>query len=216
MTIDIPIGHGSITKVITGAAIMALQEEGLLSIDDNIVQYMPQSVIDNWNNRWDTTDWQMSTIRDLLAHTSGIPEFVDFTTLYDMLTSRYKEYITPEDCITTLMPDSSEYMEYGIFNYSNTNYMLLGMICSNITGMNWTDCIHSYSGADEYDLLVAERYFVERGLEVWPGYTTYPFAPFNWTTPENTTKHFNLGMLRCCCVCELTFCTIYTCACGFL
>ena len=175
---------------------MALQEEGLLDIDNSITNYLPIDLINDWNDRWNTTEWQSATVRSLLSHTSGFPDYTDFDKVYDFLTTDYQEYITPYDCVTNLMPDSRELMEYGVFNYSNTNYMLLGMICSNVTGMNWTDCVSSYSRGDEYGLLIPERYFVERGLEVWPAYTTYPFPPFNWTTAQNTTKHYNLGVLQ--------------------
>lgn len=192
--IDVPIGHGSITKTLTSAAILRLQELGLLDIDDFIVDYLPNDFINIWNSLWNTTEWQIATIRDLLAHTSGFPEFVDLARIHEFVTQDWKDFVTPYDCITTEMPDYAQLVGYGNFSYSNTNYELLGIICEQVTGMNWTDCINTYAKTGDFDLLLPEMYYVERNVQVWPGYVTFPDPPFNWSDPTNVTKHFALGM----------------------
>ena len=110
---------GSISKQFTAAAILLLQEEGKLSLDDAVGKYVPG-----------LTRGNEVTIRQILSHTSG-----------------YQDY-WPEDYVMTpmLAPESAQQIldtwakkpldfEPGTqWQYSNTNYVIAGRIVEQITG----------------------------------------------------------------------------------
>ena len=110
---------GSISKQFTAAAILMLQEDGKLSIDDPVGKYVPG-----------LTRGNEVTIRQILSHTSG-----------------YQDY-WPEDYVMTpmLAPESAQQIldtwakkpldfEPGTqWQYSNTNYVIAGRIVESVTG----------------------------------------------------------------------------------
>ena len=114
---------GSISKQFTAAAILLLQEQGKLSLDDVVGKYVP-----------DLTRGNEVTIRQVLSHTSG-----------------YQDY-WPEDYLMTPMmkPENAQYIldtwakkpldfEPGTqWQYSNTNYVVAGAIVEKITGEKLT------------------------------------------------------------------------------
>jgi D-alanyl-D-alanine carboxypeptidase len=101
---------GSLTKSFTAACVLSLQQQHALGLDDPIGQYL-------------TVPWPQVSIRELLEQRSGIPSYSD-----DPALDRYASY-TPEQLVRAVahplnFPGDSE------FQYSNTNYVLLGMIAS--------------------------------------------------------------------------------------
>lgn len=125
MTVDHILAIGSITKTFTAACILSLEEEGALSLEDPIHLYL---------DAFDHIDSTIS-IKQLLNHTSGIfnytehPDFVE-----DVLFGPSQNSIlTPLDVINTFVLEPV--FEKGEKQlYSNTNYVLLGMVISKISG----------------------------------------------------------------------------------
>ncbi len=112
---------GSATKTFTAALIMKLDEEGKLSLDDPI-------------SRWiDYENGSNITVEMLLAHTSGIPDFVG-------VSGRSPED-TPEDSISFVAQSSADFEPGEGWNYSNTNYIMLGLIAEQVAGKPWEDLI---------------------------------------------------------------------------
>jgi CubicO group peptidase (beta-lactamase class C family) len=119
---------GSISKQFTAAAILMLQEEGKLSLDDAVGKYIPG-----------LTEGDKVTIRQILSHTSG-----------------YQDY-WPEDYVMTpmLKPESAQQIidtwgkkpldfEPGTqWQYSNTNFVIAGRIVETITGAPLMDLLVS-------------------------------------------------------------------------
>jgi len=117
---------GSISKQFTAAAILLLQEEGKLSLDDAVGKYVPG-----------LTRGNEVTIRQILSHTSG-----------------YQDY-WPEDYVMTpmLAPESAQQIldtwgkkpldfEPGTqWQYSNTNFVIAGRIVEQITGKPLMDLL---------------------------------------------------------------------------
>ena len=108
---------GSLTKTFTAALIMVLDQEAMLSLDDPI-------------SRWlDYPGGDDITIRMLLGHTSGIPDFTSAAGLTREESPR--EAIALAAQMTPLFaPDDS-------WAYSNTNYMILGLISELAAGVAW-------------------------------------------------------------------------------
>jgi len=124
------VASGSKAFVATG--IMKLVEEGKLSLDSTIGKLL------------DFDMKQISpaiTIRQLLNHTSGIPDYFDESVMDDMteLWAKFPCYLmrTPEDMIPTFVDKPMMYAPGERFQYNNTGYTVLAMIIKKITGMDF-------------------------------------------------------------------------------
>ncbi|MEO1261127.1 MAG: serine hydrolase [Bacteroidota bacterium] len=123
LSVDMQLGMGSVTKTFTGAAIMQLTEEGILSVDDTIGQWLPP---------YPNVDPAIS-IRQLLNHTSGIYNFTNGSSFQFFLNSNLDSVITPEYVLENFVPTPS-FPPGTSWGYSNTNYLLLGLIIEAATG----------------------------------------------------------------------------------
>lgn len=124
-TLDTVYQIASVTKSFTGAAIMALVEEGRLSLDDKVAKWLP-SIPAAWNE---------VTVRHCLTHTSGLP---------DLHEDECSEYIadTREEALQKLarLPVVSKPGEK--WSYNQTGFMLAGMIIETLSGMSFEDFLH--------------------------------------------------------------------------
>ncbi|MGI5204777.1 serine hydrolase domain-containing protein [Spirillospora sp. CA-108201] len=116
---------GSQTKQMTGVVIMQLVQEGKLSLDAKLSDLLPEAAGKDLVERSDEI-----TLRQLIQHTSGIPDWFDpkLVPFFDF-TTRY----SPMELVrrSRSVPRSQEPGEK--FSYSNTNYMLLGLIIERTT-----------------------------------------------------------------------------------
>jgi CubicO group peptidase (beta-lactamase class C family) len=110
---------GSISKQFVSAAVMLLVEEDRLELDDPIHQYLPYL----------PSEWLGVTVRHLLTHTSGIPDYEEIAT-YDI----YGFRLTPEEVIRLAHSRPMDFAPGEGGYYSNTGYFLLSMIVERIEG----------------------------------------------------------------------------------
>jgi len=115
---------GSLTKSFVAVIILQLEAEGRLSLNDPLTKW-----IDNINDAWKTI-----TIRELLNHTSGIYNYTD--ALHDKENGNYadpyKQWSSEE--LVHLASLHPLYFDPGTnWHYSNTNYVLAGMIIETAT-----------------------------------------------------------------------------------
>lgn len=118
---------GSLTKGFTAVAILQLEEKGLLNIDDKLKKYIP-----------DYPRGDEITIKNLLTHTSGIPnhtEFEDFNK-----ERRVYEYSILET-IKTFKNKSLKFTPGEKFDYSNSNYILLGYVIEQLSKLSYSEFI---------------------------------------------------------------------------
>ncbi len=124
---------GSITKQFTAAAILQLQEAGKLSVDDPVSKYYTDS----------PPAWSSITLRQLLTHTSGIPEYFAGP---DVAREERLPH-TPEQMIK-LFRDKPLQFEPGKPNteypYSNSGYILLGYIVEKVSGQSYADYLQQH------------------------------------------------------------------------
>ncbi len=111
---------GSVGKTFTATAILALEEDGKLSIKDPIGQHL-EGIPDSWDN---------ITIEHLLNHTSGIKDYCDdFSGRYPLLPNIDRAVeLTPEKYIEMCTTNPLNFPTGERFAYSNSNYALLGFI----------------------------------------------------------------------------------------
>ena len=118
---DMLFAIGSITKNVVAALVLLLAEEGVLTLDDSLSRWLP---------KYPFVDSTI-TLRQLLNHTSGLYMFWDNQKLWDDLKQYRDSMFAPE---TVLSYIRDPYFSPGKdFRYSNTNYLLLAMICTRAT-----------------------------------------------------------------------------------
>jgi CubicO group peptidase (beta-lactamase class C family) len=118
---------GSLGKMFTAAGVMHLVEAGKLRIDDPIRRWLPGA----------PADWQPITVRHLLTHTSGIP---DYTTE----AFNYRLDYTEEDLLRFAFGVTREFPPGSRWNYSNTGYVLLGIIIGKASGTFYGDYLKEH------------------------------------------------------------------------
>ncbi|MGX6960171.1 MAG: serine hydrolase domain-containing protein [Rickettsia endosymbiont of Pentastiridius leporinus] len=115
----------SATKPITAAGILRLQEQKLLNVNDKIYKYIDAEM---WQGK--VPDWAYKvSIHNLLTHSSGIAEYFSFVKL-DLNMSKKEAHRKILHFI------ASKPLEISIgkkFRYSNTNFVILGMIIEKVT-----------------------------------------------------------------------------------
>jgi CubicO group peptidase (beta-lactamase class C family) len=112
----------SVSKPFTAMAIMMLKERGKLEYDDSVQQYLPDF------------PYRGITIRQLLTHRSGIPNYTYFS---DKLWPNRKVSLTNED-VLHLMAEHQPKIHFrpnARFDYSNTGYAVLAAIVEKVSDM---------------------------------------------------------------------------------
>lgn len=118
---------GSVGKQFTAAAILLLVEDGKLGLDDPITKYLPEG----------EATWRGVTVRHLLTHTSGVPEYEESDSAAVDLRHDYSE-----DSLVNLAAHLPLDFPPGThWHYSNTGFMLLGVIIHRVSGMFYGDLL---------------------------------------------------------------------------
>lgn len=117
---------GSVTKQFTTMAILMLQNEGKLNVQDHICKYVPKC----------PGDWQPITIYELLTHTSGIPDYLNSVSPNKAM-KRMKGSYTPTQIVGFFKNDSLDFKSGKKFSYSNSGYVVLGYIIEQVSGKSY-------------------------------------------------------------------------------
>lgn len=134
-------GHyriASTTKTFVSTVVLQLVGEGSLSLDGTVDEHLP-NVVDGGGH-----DGSAITIRDLLQHTSGIYDYNHdeawnpFNALETFEERRFYHY-EPEELVAVAMRHSPVFESGTAWSYSNTNYILAGMIIEEVTGNPWAE-----------------------------------------------------------------------------
>lgn len=123
---------GSVTKQFTAAMIMLLYQDGLLDLDDKMSEYLSDRLLKDIANR------EMVTIRQLLTHSSGIPDVydIDFWLEYYDDPTRVRRVEDELDYIRNVEADFSPGTHW---HYSNSNYILLQLILEAVSGKGYEE-----------------------------------------------------------------------------
>jgi CubicO group peptidase (beta-lactamase class C family) len=114
---------GSITKQFTAMAILLLQAQNKLQVQDPVCRYIPEC----------PAMWQDITIHQLLTHTSGIPDFTGFP---DYETTK----VTPSSPLQTIARFKDRPLDFQPgekWSYSNSGYILLGYMIEQVSGQSY-------------------------------------------------------------------------------
>ena len=122
---------GSNTKQFTAAAILLLEVQGKLKVTDLICAYIPQC----------PSAWGVITIKELLTHTSGIPDYVN--TLPDFV-GYAGPPLTPLQIIAHFRDLPLEFAPGTTWRYSNSGFFLLGYIIEQVSGLGYEAFLQKY------------------------------------------------------------------------
>ncbi|SER29123.1 serine hydrolase domain-containing protein [Actinokineospora terrae] len=115
---------GSNTKTFVAVVVLGLVGEGRVELDAPVQRYLPGVVRGNGN------DGTRITVRQLLQHTSGL---ADYLAAIDPLSNRWK-HVEPAEVVRIAMGLAPHFAPGSRWEYSNTNYVLAGMLVERVTG----------------------------------------------------------------------------------
>jgi CubicO group peptidase (beta-lactamase class C family)/imidazolonepropionase-like amidohydrolase/Tol biopolymer transport system component len=113
---------GSLGKQFTSAGVMALVEDGRIDLEASVRRYLPES----------PESWEPIRIRHLLTHSSGIPDYTSDE--FD-----YRQDYTEHDMVRMAGELPLEFQAGARWNYSNTGYVMLGIIMTRVAGKPYYD-----------------------------------------------------------------------------
>jgi CubicO group peptidase (beta-lactamase class C family) len=115
---------GSITKQFTAMAILILQEQGKLRVEGSVCSYLS-----------DCPDaWRPVTLRHLLTHTSGVPDYTNFPDFPSLIGAP----ATLDQLIARIRSLPLEFTPGARWSYSNSGYILLGAVIERVSGQSYS------------------------------------------------------------------------------
>ncbi|MCB0234469.1 MAG: beta-lactamase family protein, partial [Anaerolineae bacterium] len=191
---DSPYQIGSNTKMMTSAILFQLQEEGVLSTADLLSKWLPDLAAQLPNG-------DIITIDMLLTHTSGLHDYLDLPTedgtiIEDGATDKamLTRAFTPEELVQVVADSGLSDFEPGAegrWNYSNTGYILLGLIIEKATGKSYEENLNERI----IEPLGLEQTYLQTG-QPEPGSLPqgYDRSPFDLTTGDwNASQGWSAG-----------------------
>jgi D-alanyl-D-alanine carboxypeptidase len=131
---------GSDTKTFVAVVLLQLVGEGRIGLDDPIERWLPGVVDGNGN------DGRLITVRQVLQHTSGIYNYTnDLAVLQSQdgyLAHRYDHY-TEAELVAIAMRHAPLFAPGTAWSYSNTDYVVAGMLVAAVTGHAWATEVRS-------------------------------------------------------------------------
>jgi D-alanyl-D-alanine carboxypeptidase len=117
---------GALTKTFTAAAILLLAQKGRLQVEDpigNHVEDLPKA-------------WQHITLHQLMTHSSGIANYTNQPGFWNQVVIKSN---TPQELVGVVREKPLEFEPGKRWGYSNTNYVLLGMVIEKVSGMKYAE-----------------------------------------------------------------------------
>lgn len=119
----------SVTKQFTAMGIMILAANGKLSLNDSVCAYLADC----------PPEWRPITVQMLLNHTSGLPNYTDFADFAAIETSQ----VTPDQLLARFRFMPLGFTPGSLFQYCNSNYLLLALIIERVAGQSYGDFIQA-------------------------------------------------------------------------
>jgi D-alanyl-D-alanine carboxypeptidase len=179
---DQPYHIASIGKVFTATLVYMLAEKGLLAVNDPITRYFSLTDLEQLFVYRGSDYATQVTIEHLLGHTSGVADYfegntVSGITFLDGILSNPQEHWTPEKLLDfTREHQAAVGIPGTVFNYSDTGYILLGLIIEKVTGKSFAENL-------------ADKFF--RPLEMRDSYLMFYSEPINIPKKDISQIWFN-------------------------
>jgi len=125
------------SKMYIGLTTAILHMEGVVDIESPAASYLPSEVVERIENA------DQVTIRQLLDHTSGIYDYLDNDAFYDAVDDDPSRRWTEADAIVYAYDRRAYFAPGRGWEYSNSNYLLVGMIIDSVTGAHHSATIRA-------------------------------------------------------------------------
>ena len=118
---------GSNTKTFVAVVVMQLVQEGKVGLDEPIETYLPGLI------KGEGIDGSKITVRQLLQHTSGLPEYTDTIPGSGDIFQVKDHYAQPRDLLDAALGKPAAFEPETQWKYTNTNYIVLGMLIERVS-----------------------------------------------------------------------------------
>ena len=119
---------GSNTKTFVAVVVMQMVQEGKVGLDEPIETYLPGLI------KGEGIDASRITVRQLLQHTSGLPEHTDYYFSSNAAAlENIQHYIPARDLLDVALSKPAAFEPGTQWSYSNTNYIVLGMLIERVS-----------------------------------------------------------------------------------
>lgn len=119
------------TKTVSATLVLQLVAEQRLSLDDPVERRLP-GVVPNGS---------AITLRMLLNQTSGLFDYLDDPRLHGLLTGQRPHAWTPDELLAVALSHPPLFAPGERWDYSNTNYTLIGLVLEAVTGRPYTELV---------------------------------------------------------------------------
>ncbi|HZP53273.1 serine hydrolase domain-containing protein [Actinocrinis sp.] len=127
MAADSRFRIGSMTKMFVATVVLQLVAEHRVELDAPIERYLPGMVRGNGD------DGRNITVRQLLQHTSGLPDYMDYVSEQSVISDPLTHY-SPQRLLSLALAHPALFAPGTGWSYSNTNYVLAGLLIKAVTG----------------------------------------------------------------------------------
>ncbi|HWV86708.1 MAG TPA: serine hydrolase domain-containing protein [Capillimicrobium sp.] len=121
----------SVAKAFSGAVALHLVQQGRLGLDDTIGQHVPTL----------PAAWSAVTVRQLLNHTSGLPDYTRSDGFARQATTSPRGYVSPTGIIDWVRDDPLVFPPGSRYEYSNTDNIVVGLIAEAVTGRPYRELL---------------------------------------------------------------------------
>jgi CubicO group peptidase (beta-lactamase class C family) len=192
-------GWWSMTKLMTVAAVLQLQEQGKLHIDDPVANHLPFFTV-----AYPSATSQPITIRHLLNHSSGIPNNVP--ALVGWIHHAERPRLDQSAYLAQVLPDyatlSFEPGDHG--EYTNVGYMVLGAVIEAASGQTYEDYVREHLlrplGMRQTNFVYTEAMLPHAAVASHPWLSmetaVLPFLVTNWSSYVRETTNGRMWLNR--------------------
>ncbi|WP_067708768.1 serine hydrolase domain-containing protein [Nocardia yamanashiensis] len=132
-TPDQQVRVGSVSKSFVGAIMLQLVDEGRVRLDEPVDTYLPGLL------RGQGVDGRTITVRQILQHRSGLPEFSDAPEIDEYRAALESRTQTPAAEVALALRNPAQFAPGATYKYTNTNYIVAGMIIEKVTGRAYSE-----------------------------------------------------------------------------
>jgi D-alanyl-D-alanine carboxypeptidase len=117
----------SVSKAFNGAVVLHLVQHRLIGLDDTIGRRLPNL----------PATWSAVTVRQMLDHTSGLPDYTKSDAFVEQLTNDPQGFVAPATVLSWVASQSLNFPPGSRYEYSNTDNIVLGLIAEAATGESY-------------------------------------------------------------------------------
>ena len=124
----------SVAKAFNGAVALRLVGDRKLRLNDTVGKLRPDL----------PAAWHGVTLRRLLNHTSGLPDYTKSQPFFDQLERDPGGFVAPSEIISWVARDPLDFPPGARYGYSNTDNIVIGLIAERVTGRSYASLLRSF------------------------------------------------------------------------